>query len=314
MLKMKTFSPNLDIISENIIYLLSINSRLSITELSKLLKLQRKIVEHRYKKLFSEGYIKPLLIYNYAELTKATILIKLSKFDEIIINNIAKLGTLVKVKETLGNYDISLLIMAENRNDIYKLMDRINKLLHKSIINLEVLYHDIEDTLGYKSFCHDTSLLNKYTQLKPKQEYSLTDDDKYLLNILKKDPIKKYSNLMKETRWSYNKIKDTIDNLLDNKILRFSVDPNYQKIGVEFHNILIKINLAREHDFEKNILMHPQVHWIKKSKGSWDYVLSVTAKDIQDFIFITRDIRTKNKDIILNFTTLISHIHVMRKL
>lgn len=43
---MESFSPKLDNISENIIYLLSLDSRQTVSALANELKLQRKIVEH----------------------------------------------------------------------------------------------------------------------------------------------------------------------------------------------------------------------------------------------------------------------------
>ena len=106
---METYSQKIDEISENIIYLLSLNSRLSVTEISKILGINRKIVENRYRILFDRKYIKPLLIFNHRRVFKATILVKLSKFDTNVLKGISQIDKFVKVKETLGNYDLSLL-------------------------------------------------------------------------------------------------------------------------------------------------------------------------------------------------------------
>jgi len=91
---MKTinFSPKIDEISENIIYLLSLDSRTTITDLAKLLKENRRIVENRVNKLYKQQYIKPLLIYNYKDCIKVTILVKLSSFDKKVIEDIVKLS------------------------------------------------------------------------------------------------------------------------------------------------------------------------------------------------------------------------------
>ncbi len=310
---MKSYSPKLDIISENIIYLLSLNSRISISDLSKVLGVNRRIVENRYKKLFQSGFVKPLLIFNYQNITKATILLKLAKFDSTILKAITQISKFVKVKETLGNYDLSLLCIVENKSQIQIILNKINKLLHNSIINMDVIYHDVDDTLGYKSFCHDAELI-KRNELLFNESYTLNKEEHIILNIFKNNPLISYLDLIKETKWNYKKNKEIIDRLLANNIIRFSVDPDYKKLGLEFHNFIIKINLAKKEEFENKIIKHPRIHWLKKGTGSWDYILSVTSKSIQEFIEISREVRTENKDCILNFNSLISHIHVMRKI
>jgi len=310
---MKSFSPNIDLISENIIYLHSLNSRLTTSELAKKLKVNRKIVENRTQKLYKKGFIKPLLIYNYSGLIKATILIKLSAFDEKIIDAIMQLKKLAKLKETLGKYDLSLLIITEEKKELDDIINKINGLFHNRILDMDVIMHDLEDTLGYKSFCHNLEFMTEYKLLDYDKKHIVSKDEKIVLDKLILKPDLSYKELIKLTGWNYQKIKNIIFTLKSKEIIRVSIDPDYKKLGLEFHNILLKINLAKKSLFENNITKHPQVHWIKKGFGRWDYILSVTARNISEFIDISREIRTQNKDIILDFSSLISKIHMMRQ-
>ena len=66
--------------------------------------------------------------------------------------------------------------------------------------------------------------------------------------------------------------------------------------------------------FEQYILRNPRIHWVKRGQGSWDYILSIPAQTIPEFIDSTRKIREDNQDIILQCSALISKIHVKRKL
>ncbi|MFA6888786.1 MAG: hypothetical protein WC254_04795 [Candidatus Woesearchaeota archaeon] len=310
---MKPFSPKLDIISENIIYLLSLDSRLTTTDLSKLLGVNRKIVECRVNKLYKQKFIKPLLVFNHKTIIKTTILIKLTKFDRKILSALAELKKFVKVKETLGLYDFSLLVITQNEQQLQEILSKVNELFHDVIQNIDLVHHDIEDTLGYKSFCHELKFLQKYNLLKYDRDYQLTEEDLTLLEILKYNPLISYNEIISKTIWNYRKIKDSIQNLKDKGVIRFSVDPDYTRLGLEFHNLLLKVNLAEKEAFEKNVMAHPRIHWIKIGIGTWDYILSVAARDITEFIEIVRDIRTQNKDYILNVSSLISNIHVMRR-
>ncbi len=310
-MKKEQFSPKLDKISENIIFLLSINSRASVSDLAKTLNINRKIVENRVQRLYKNRYIKPLLIYNYPGLLKATVLIKLSCFAQKDIEAIKRLGALIKVKESLGMYDFSLLIIKKDRPGLDLFIQKINKLLHHSLQNMDVVAHDIEDTLGYKSFCGDSRFLSAYDSLQ--SSYTLSREDSTLIDILKDDPLMPYKELMKKTGWSYAKIRQSLSTLLRKKVIRFTVDPDYDRLDLEFHNVLAKINLAKSDEFEKYITSHPRIHWMKRGSGKWDYILSIPTRDINEFIDITREIRTANKGILFDFTALISKIHVTRK-
>lgn len=311
---MKTFSPNIDQISENIIYLLSLNSKISVSELSERLNLSRKVVESRVNRLYGKGFVKPLLVFNYSGLIKATVLLKLSKFDEKVIEGILQLSKLVKVKETIGQYDLSLLIISEDRKDLELALNRINKILHQRIQKMDIIIHDLEDTSGYKSFCHNPEFLSSFKILRFDPTYNLNQDERHLIDLLKHNPHQSYKELIEKTHWSFSKIKEIEQHLIDKQIIRLSIDPDYQKLGLEFHNLLVKINLAEAELFEKNIISHPRVHWIKRGVGQWDYILSICARNISEFIEITRQIRTQNKNIILDSSALISNIHMMRKI
>nr|AQS33891.1 hypothetical protein [uncultured archaeon] len=309
---METFSPKLDVISENIVYLLSLDSRRSISEISRLLSQPRKIIENRVGKLYRKGFIRSLLIYNYQSLFRATIFIKLSHFDKKSIDVIRKISPLIKFKETLGMYDLSLLVMSDKEEDLELIVGKINELFHNSILNLEVIYHDVEDTLGYKSFCHNLNLFNKYNFLIPKKQ-ELNKEEKEILALLKSNPAISYKELEIKAKLGYKKIKEIISHLLENKIIRFSIDPDYTALGLEFHNLLVKVNLAKRREFEQNMIKHSRVHWLKRGTGRWDYILSIGARNISEFIDITRQIKSQNREIIFDSSALVSKINIMRK-
>ena len=308
-----TFTPKLDQISENILYLLSLDARITVTDLSVLLHEKRRIIENRVNKLYEQHYIKPLLICNAQNCLKATILLKLSSFDQTVLKALIELKKFVKVKETQGEYDLSLLFMEDQQKELNVILHKITALFHNIILKMDVVYHEAEDTLGYKSFCHNPDLFKKYIPIFTNKKPQLSEEEKRVVLIIKENPLISYRELMKETFLGYNKLYALITGLKEKGILRFSVDPHYGNLGLEFHNMLVRINHAKREEFERNMILHPRIHWIKKGSGVWDYILSVTARDINEFIDITREIRTENKNCILDASTLISKIHVERQ-
>lgn len=309
---MKTFSPKLDKISENCIYLLSLDSRQTVSALASELNLNRKIVENRVNKLFQEGYIRPLAVTNEMNRIRFTVFVKLRTIDENILDKVRKFSGLLKLKETLGIYDLSILFSVYSQKDMEETISKLSNILHNKILSYDVVSHHFEDTLGYKSFCHDPQHLQKHKVLEPKP-ISLSERENLVLSILKKKPTISYAELSKQTGITYLKLKEIQDKLTQNDLVRFSVDPDYEKLGLNFHNILIKIKLGKKEAFERYLKNHHRIHWIKHSKGRWDYVLSVTAKDINEFIDISKQIRADNTNLILDETSLISKIQETRR-
>ncbi len=312
MAKVNTFSPKIDKISENIIYLLSLDSRRTISEIAKELKVNRKIVENRYNNLFKKGYIKPLSISNEKNRFRFTILVKLSKFQPDLMEKIKKIKGLLKLKEPLGAYDLSMLFDVYSQKTKDEVVDKVSNLLSESTITFDVVDHDYEDTLGYKSFCHDPKYLTEYVPLQP-NGVTLEQKELHVLELIKENPLDSLVSLSKKSKLGYPKLKAIIEKLLENSIIRFSVDPDYNKLGLQFHNILLKIKPGKREQFEAYIHKHPRIHWVKKSLGRWNYILSVTARDINEFIDLSKQIRADNQDIVLEETSLISKIKEARK-
>ena len=189
----------------------------------------------------------------------------------------------------------------------------MNALYHNSLQALDVVFHDFEDTLGYKSFCHDPLLFSRYHMLKS-EDKQLKVDEMMLIQLLIQNPLTSIKQLIQQTGFTYIHIREMMKALKDNGIIRFSIDPNYELLGLEFHNLLVKINLGNQSLFERYLIKNPRIHWVKKGQGSWDYILSIPAQNIPEFIDTTRKIREENQEIILQCFPLISKIHVKRKL
>ncbi len=309
---METFSPKLDEISENIIYLLSLDSRQTVSALANGLKLNRKIVEYRVNRLFGEGYIRPLAVTNEITRIRFTVFAKLRTIDEKGLDKIRKLPGLLKLKETLGLYDLSILFSVYSQKEMEETISKLSNILHNKILSYEVVSHHFEDTLGYKSFCHDPQHLLKHKVLEP-TPLALSGKEAIVLGILKKKPTISYADLSKQTGIAYVKLRKIQDTLIQNGLVRFSVDPDYEKLGLQFHNLLVKIKLGQKEVFERYLRNHPRIHWVKHSKGRWDYVLSVTARSINEFIDINKQIRADNSDLILDETSLISKVQETRR-
>ena len=305
---MGRFSPKIDELSENIIYLLSLNSKQSIKKIANKLKTTPKKIESRINKMKKEGKIFPLLVHRYPYQSNATVLIKLSHFDKEILRKIKEIGKLVRIVETIGEYDLRLLIKERTKKDVEQKLIEINKILNKAILKLDVCFHEYEENLGYASFCNNSYLLKqKRTKMsKDIPIHNLSKKELDLLFELRKKPHEKYFQLMKKLNLSYKELKKIIDNLKRNNIIDFSLNLNTSKLGLKYDFLLLKLNLFDRDKFEDNISKNKRIQSIKRCVGRWDYILSIIAKDVDEFIVTCRNIRSENKECIINSIPLLT--------
>jgi DNA-binding Lrp family transcriptional regulator len=300
-----TFSNKLDELSENILYVLSLDSRISLSELASKLGVTRKLVEHRVNYLYENKIISPILIINSKNYKKACVFFRLYDFRQDIFNLVSKMSNLYNVKEALGYYDLVFDIESKKNSDINKKIDKIDDLFHNKIINIDIMNDMTINILGFKCFCHNPSLSRK-VKIIDSLNYRINEDDLKLLKILQQNPMASYKEIGISSGWSYVKIREMITHLKKSNVLRFSINIDYRSLGLEYHNILLKVNTGKINEFEKKIIQFPYIFRTKKGSGRWNYVLSICAKDINHFIDITRELRTEIIDYIFDFGTLIS--------
>lgn len=307
------FSPKLDVISENIIYLLSIDSRQTVSDLAKTLTLNRKIVENRVKKIFHNGYVKHLTISNEKKRIRFTMLIKLKEIDNQMSEKLKQLPSLIKLKQTFGIYDLSALFDVYSTDEMEKTVAHVSNMLHNKLQTYDVILHDFEDTMGYKSFCHNSAFLSYYRMLKP-APIALSEEEEIVLELMKGETTISMKELVAQSNMSFSTVKGIMEHLKENQIVRHSLDPDYTKLQLEFHNMFIKIKVGKREQFEKYLIAYPRIHWIKKcTSGKWDYILSIAARSLNELAEITKEIRSQNKNIILDETTLVSQIWETRR-
>lgn len=307
-----TFSQISDEKSENILYLLSLDSRQSVSDIARTLRLKRWQVESRVNKLLDNGFMKYLTVNNAPPGLRVTILAEVRVLNEELLETLRTVPTLLKLKETLGMYSISILCDVSSHNEMNSVIKQVSDILHKNTLRFDVLVHDWEDALGHKSFCHMPRLLNDYSPIRPAQRKA-TEEEARVLELLKRDTCMSFRKLSEKADMDYKSLKSVMGALRKDGFLRCTVDPDYHKLGLQFHNMLVKIEPAAVEDFESYITTHPRVHWVKHSLGRWDYVLSIVSHSIYEFIDIIRQIRTDNADILLNDTALISKIQERRR-
>lgn len=310
MVKDETFSRYLDKLSENIVYLLSIDCRRPLTEMADELGVTRRKVENRVEKLFANGFVRSAIVNNAPPAIYVTILVELRFITQPLIDKIRKLPTLTVFRETTGMYDFSITCHPPSREAVGELVRRVSALLHRNTINFDVLPHEFMGALTYESFCHKPELRKEFSMIRP-ADREVTAQEAKVLRALETDARMSYRDISRVTGIHYERVSDAVAALKKDGFLQCTLYPDYRKLGLEYHYYLARVEPLKRQEFEDYITKHPRVHWVKPCVlgfSRWDYVLSVVAQSTDDYIDLTRQIRTDNQSILSDHTELINKL------
>ncbi len=308
--KISTFSNYLDPLCENIVYLLSLDCRTSTSKLADELGVTRRKVETRVERLFSEGFVRPALINNAPPATYVTILMELRAIKQPIIEKIRKLPTLTVFRETTGMYDFSVVCRPPSWSAVREVVNKVSTLLHRNTINFDVLPHEYMSALTYASFCHKAELKKEFSMVRPAKR-EITKWEIKVLKALETDARMSYREISKQTGIRFERVSKIVSALKNDALIQCTIYPDYRKLGLEYHYYLARVEPLKRQQFENYITEHPRVHWVKPcipGFSRWDYVLSVVAQSIDDYIDTTRQIRTDNRGILRDHTELINKL------
>ena len=301
-----SFSPVLDPQSENVLYLLSLDSRRSVTGIARRLGLWGNQVIYRINTLREMEALRYATIVNAPLGKKFTVLIRLKYIDSKLVDALKKDADICILRETTGEYDLHIICDAQSDQEFKQAVSRIKKICGKNVDRMDVLPHDWMLSLGYKSFCQDKKLL-KHDLVVPRVR-EITEDERTLLLALKKNPSASYRKLSPKTGIHYNYMQGIVDGLLKDGLIQSTVFLDYSKLELQYHHMALQVSKRGRSQFEKYIQKHPRVHFVKPSRGQWDYIISICSQSIDDFINTARGIRSDNTKAVKGWATMISKL------
>lgn len=308
----------LDSYDKKLIYSLDENSRYSLGQLSKLVRLSKNAIHHRIQNLIKKGIITQFyslinsrsLGYSYFK-----VYFKLQSTDEpsekaFISYLTNKLPTLW-IASWEGEYNLSAGILAKNPEELYiYLKDISNK--YQNIIKS----YDIFIVLSAPHFHRNYLLENlpkkqiKIEKFEANQKNIQIDEiDKILLKEISTNSRIPITEIAEKTKTSIDIVRYRLKKLTEQGIIQGNrVSFNYSLLGYQVYKVLITTqNLTEEAERKiisycssKNNFSDLIIHGI----GKWGIELQIDAQNLQDFHKIFKEFKNNFNDIIKDYTTL----------
>lgn len=210
---------NLDLYDKKIIYYLSQDSRIPVTELSKKLKLSQQRTQYKIERLKRE-ILEPAAFMNFSLLDISSYIIYVEKLSDETVEKLLKSDSIYFFMQTMGKYRWVLNVVTNDINSFCK------KYIPDDYIEINPIVNAIPD--DYNPF----NLKIQPIPLKKNKKLQLNTKDYMLLSYLAKQPIDSILKISNETKIDRKTIRDRIKLYKEtNLIQKFRYGINIFKIG-----------------------------------------------------------------------------------
>lgn len=316
----------LDTVDKEILWYLSQNSRISETDLSKLVKKSREAVAYRIKNLEKNKIIRGYTVYiDFARLgfQGYKIYLKLrndQKMKEKFYEDLKSRLDVFWFAVGDGVWDVALTFMAKTNDDFYFIK---NDLFSKySNLILEKFTGSLVSPIAFgEKFLHANFSPLEVNLSQSGEVFELTSDDRKLLSILLSNSRLSIVKLANLTNLSIEQIRTRMNNYSKWGITkRFYAEIDYSLIGYEFYKTFVYLDSAsskEETDIFNFCKEHPNIINFVRVISPWDLELEILVENYSKYSKVLNDFKEKFKDNIRNCETTLmieSQVYPSRKI
>jgi len=300
-----------------LLYELSLNGRISITELAKRLRLSKQVVSYRLSQLEKNkvilGYYAITNIYLLGK-THYRIFVKYqnmsSETEERFMNYLMAHQKVVWIAYFDGDMDAAFLVWAENVHEFEEVLDGINQRFGIYFLEKHFSIATRLEYLKYK-FLVDRFEPGSLLFGERSTNYNLDKLDCFILNVLNQNGRASLVELAAQSGTSPKVIKQRIDKLLKNGIIiGFNIKINHNLLGYTHRKVLLKLNNTskeRINALSSYLRNQKSVIYLVKPLGNYDFEFELMTQSNEEFHQIIKDLRSEFAGDIKSYNTVIHY-------
>jgi len=140
------------------------------------------------------------------------------------------------------------------------------------------------------------------------EKVKLDNKDKKILKVLDRNARLSISGISKKTGIPRDSVLYRIKRMQKLKVIRFFhpvLDPNTlgYPVNIFVNFVLQNLTEKNEQEFLSFLNNHPNITYVAKTTGKWDFTISIAAKNLKHFDNIIRGIRIKFPKMIKEYET-----------
>jgi len=314
----------LDVVDRRILYQLDLNSRQSLTQLGKKVRLKKHVVMYRIKRMQEDGIITGFwtqidsyklgyivfrfyLVYQYMT----------PEVEQELIAFLVKDKRTWVVESIIGKYDLGVFVWVKNLRDFYqfweRLLDRFGDYFSEKIFSVYVLglSYPCSYLLGEEFAQKD----RETSEVTGGAEVCIDEFDVRLLNLLAVDARMSLVALAKELGCSTQMVANRMKRLRQQDVIQsYRVSYDLGMLGLKPFKVDVQL---QEHSQRKEIIhyiqRHPHLVFIGTSAGVSDLELEFDFKDSDDIHRVMKEIKERFPQAVRKYDYfIVEQVHKMR--
>lgn len=307
----------LDVKDRKIIYELDVNSRQTNSEIAKKVGLSKQVVGFRIKRLQKEEYISSF--YSVIDISKLGFTVhknflRLQNLDrgkekeliDFLVNHL----NIVWVASCDGRFDLSFGSWAKDMAFLDKTITELNKKFGKYIAERQIA------TIIRGDYFVRDYLVNRDKPSPYRESFfgavptpvKMDENDWKLLVLLGKDSRTTAVEISHEVNLGVDAIAERIKKLERSGVIKhYNIVPNESKYPYLHYKLLVgfrNISEDREKSLREYCRTNPNIVYIVKSLGPWEFEIDIEVENAERFRAILMDIKTEFNDILKDYSTL----------
>jgi len=306
----------IDELDKKILYELDINSRQSTKEVAKKVKSNKDTVNYRIHRLTENNTITKFTIATntaYLGYQNIKVYLQFQNFSKEVekeffkyLQSIPRVGWIAK---TSGKWDALFCYWADSKFEFYKTFIKILNKFSKYIYNKEVI-HNINWFYYNRKWLNPEKIKVYSIKYGEEPHYEKIDQlDKEILKLFLKDAKIPIKNIALKTNNSAQNIINRIKKLQNKGLItKFSIDLNYEKLGLMFCKTFIyldNITEKRLKEFYDYCAKEKNIFALTTTLGAWDIELEFEVLRFEEMVTVMDKLKEKFSDIIRNYESVI---------
>jgi Lrp/AsnC family transcriptional regulator for asnA, asnC and gidA len=305
---------SLDVMDSKILAVLDQDARSTESKIGKKVGTSKQVVRYRLNRFkereIVENYYTMLDVgklgfdsyYVFVQLTGLN-----SKKENLIYQNILKLPHIAWLVTGVGRWDAVILFCARSISEFNSQLSDLKIILGKHLHEYTFTTLIQAEHISYKFLKTDQD--NSLKTTSKDKKYSLDNIDKNILNILNQSARLPVTEIAKLTSLPLHTVHYRLQQLKKGNIIQgFKPKINVQKLGIQWHLLLISFNTVSEDRiklFNNYCKQHKNVYYLTNTVGKYNVMLDVHVKSTEEFREFLFDIKNAFEDVILLYESMV---------
>lgn len=302
---------------KKILTLLSENSRMPLTKLTKTVKLSRDAVDYRIKRLQDKGVIVrffPLIDFKKFGYTLYHVFLLIDEAkpakQKQLLDNLEKHPNVYSVIEYSDTWDLEIVFAAKSLEEFDEIMTDFSTKYSDIILEKNIL----ETLRNYAAVFLPKDITKKQAELFKKRKeakISLDEKDLAILKLLAKDARMSSYEIADKVKLSADAVGYRIKKLLESEVIvKFTALVDLSYLNYHWYSFAFSTKLfdkTHEAKLKQFVQMHPYIIKAIKTIGDFDLLFYIVAENPRDFHSTVKQIKKEFSDIVKSYQTWIAY-------